>query len=135
MSARRTAQVIGCNYKKVDKIRKIVRDGTPEIQEDVSNDAMTINKAYKLIRGMELGAEEEKSRRKISAAQMKAVKSVLSEENFVGREAMSDDLGSLLNIAVEQFISGLQGKEHAEIPEADATGSQGAGAAHAGTRV
>jgi hypothetical protein len=40
----------------------------------------------------------------LSKAQVKVVKSVLSEENFLALEAMADDLGSLLNKAVEQFI-------------------------------
>jgi len=70
-SARRTAALIGCNYKKVDKIRKIRRDGTPEIQEAVRNDECSINKAYDLIREMEIGEDEEKNRRKLSAAQIK----------------------------------------------------------------
>jgi ParB-like chromosome segregation protein Spo0J len=112
-SARRTAALIGCHYRKVDKIRKIRRDGTPQIQDAVRNDKLTINKAYKLIRDMELGEDEEKSRRKLSKAQVKVVKSLLSEENFAGLEAMGDDLGTLLNLAVEQFISGLRNNERA----------------------
>jgi len=107
-SARKTAAIIGCNYKKVDKIRKIRRDGTPEIQEDVKNDRIGINKAYKLIRDMEIGEDEEKSRRKLSKAQIKAMRSVLSEENFIGLEAFGGDLGSMLNQAVERFLSSLQ---------------------------
>jgi len=109
-SARKTAAIIRCLYRKVDKIRKIRRDGTPEIQEDVRNDKMKISKPYKLIRDMELGVDEEKSRRKFSAAQIKAVKMVLSEDNLIGLEALGGDLGSLLNQAVEQFISSLQDK-------------------------
>jgi hypothetical protein len=110
-SARRTAQLIGCHYRKVDKIRKIRRDGTREIQDAVRNDKLTINKAYKLIRDMELGEDQEKSRRKLSKAQVKVVKSVLSEENFADLEAMGDDLATLLNLAVEQFIKGLRDNE------------------------
>jgi hypothetical protein len=97
----------------VDKIRKIRRDGPPEIQEDVKNDRIGINKAYKLIRDMELGEDEQKSGRKLSKAQVKVVKSVLSEENFADLEAIGDDLATLLNLAVEQFISGLRDKERA----------------------
>jgi ParB-like chromosome segregation protein Spo0J len=112
-SARRTAALIGCHYRKVDKIRKIRRDGTSEIQDAVRNDQLTINKAYKLIRDMELGEDQEKSRRKLSKAQVNVVKSVLSEENFAHLEAMGDDLGALLNLAVEQFIRGLRSRERA----------------------
>jgi hypothetical protein len=103
-SARRTAQLIGCHYRKVDKIRKIRRDGWTEIQDAVRNDECSINKAYDLIRDMELGEDDAKSGRKLSKAQVKVVKSVLSEQNFACLEAMGDDLGSLLNKAVEQFI-------------------------------
>jgi hypothetical protein len=101
-SARRTAALIGCHYRKVDKIR---RDGWPEIQEAVRNDQCSINKAYDLIRDMELGEDGEKKGRKLSKAQIKVVKSVLSEENFIALEAMGDDLGRLINLAVQQYVS------------------------------
>jgi hypothetical protein len=103
-SARRTAALIGCHYRKIDKIRKIRRDGWPDIRDAVRNDQCSINRAYKLIRDMEIGEDDAKGRRKLSKAQIKVVKSVLSEENFVALEAMGDDLGSMLNLAVEQFI-------------------------------
>jgi hypothetical protein len=105
-SARRTAQLIGCHYRKIDKIRKIRRDGWPEIQDAVRNDQCSINKAYKLIRDMEIGEADAKGKTKLTKGQIKAVKSVLSEENFIALEAMGDDLGSMLNLAVEQFING-----------------------------
>ena len=117
-SARMTAELLRCNYRKVDRIRKIRRDGWPELQEAVKNDAVTIYKAYKLIRDMELGEDEKKSRRKLSPAQIKVVKSVLSEENFFGLEAMGDDLGSLLNLAVEQFVKRLERKKERMQPRA-----------------
>ncbi len=82
-----------------DKIRKIRRDGTSQIQEAVRNDRMSINKAYKLIRDMELGTEKRKE--EMSAARVKAVKSVLSAENLEG------NLCSRINLAVEHFINGL----------------------------
>jgi hypothetical protein len=113
-SARRTAQLIGCHYRKVDKIRKIRRDGWPEIQDAVRNDQCSINRAYRLIRDMEIGEDDAKGKPKLTNGPIKAVKSVLSEDNFVGLEGMGDDLGSLLNLAVEQFIGGLRDKERAE---------------------
>ena len=58
LSARRTAQIIRCSHTKVDKIRKIRRDGWPELQEDVRNDVVTISMAYKLIRDMEIWGRE-----------------------------------------------------------------------------
>jgi len=38
-SSRGTAQLLGCNYSKVDKIRKIRKDGTPEIKEAAKQSA------------------------------------------------------------------------------------------------
>jgi hypothetical protein len=103
-SARRTAQLIGCHYKKVDKIRKIRRDGTPQVQDEVRNDKLTINKAYDLIRKMELG-EDEQSGRKLSAGQIKVLKSVLTEENLTALEDLDGDIPSLLKRAVEEFLA------------------------------
>ncbi len=112
-SARRTARLIGCNYKKVDKIRKIRRDGSPQIQEDVKNDKISINMAHKLIRDMELGTE--KSKEEVSAARVKAAKSVLSEENLAALEELDGNLCSLINLAVEQFVNGRREKGNVEM--------------------
>ncbi len=108
-SARKTASLIGCNYKKVDKIRKIRRDGTPQIQEAVRNDEMTINKAYKLIRDMELG--EDDSEKKWSAAHIKAAKTLLSEENFAILQELGGDVGDHVNKALEVYMRWLEEKE------------------------
>ncbi|MFH0824170.1 MAG: hypothetical protein V2B18_15570, partial [Pseudomonadota bacterium] len=67
-SARETARLIGCNYRKIDKIRRIRRDGWLEIQESVRNGELTINKAYKMIRDVELGTEAEQSKNELSPA-------------------------------------------------------------------
>ncbi|MFH0822013.1 MAG: hypothetical protein V2B18_04630 [Pseudomonadota bacterium] len=103
-SARETARLIGCNYRKVDKIRRIRRDGWPEIQESVRNDKLTINKAYKMIRDEELGTEAEQSKNELSPTQINALKPVLSEGNLADLHAMGTDLGALVNLAVEQFV-------------------------------
>jgi hypothetical protein len=41
-SARFTASLIECNFRKVEKMRKIRKDGTPELQEAVKNGEMSI---------------------------------------------------------------------------------------------
>ncbi len=102
------ARLIGCNYKKVDKIRKIRRDGTPEIQEAVRNDKLTINRAYKMIRDMELGTD---TRDKVSIAQVKAAKVLFSEENFATLKELGGDLSSHANRAAEMYILWLQDTE------------------------
>jgi ParB-like chromosome segregation protein Spo0J len=108
-SARRTAALIGCHYRKVDKIRKIRRDGAPQIQEDVKNDRIGINKAYKLIRDMELGSNEATD--KVSVAQVKAAKALFNEENLAILTELGGDLSSHANRAAELYIRRLQDKE------------------------
>ncbi|MFC1834441.1 hypothetical protein ACFL2Q_06870 [Thermodesulfobacteriota bacterium] len=115
-SARKTASLIGSNFRKVEKIRKILKDGTPEIQEALKNDKLTINAAYMRIRKMKTGAVKKNSKEESSAKQVKAAKLVLNRENFEGLNALGGDLSSQLNLAVEQFISGLRDKERAEEP-------------------
>ncbi|MEW6350720.1 MAG: hypothetical protein AB1646_16790 [Thermodesulfobacteriota bacterium] len=123
-SARVTASFMACNYKKVEKIRRIRKDGTPEIQEAVKNDKMSINRAYTLIRKLEKGLEEEEEGpEKLPPAQIRTLKAVLSEENFASLEALGGDVGATLNQAVEQFISVQGNKGRGEEPGSKARGS------------
>ena len=103
-SARQTAALIGCNYRKVDKIRKIRRDATPEIQDALRNDKMSINKAFGMIREVELGTEE---KRGSSAAFMKGAKVVFTEENLGRLKELSGDLQAHANAAIERYIEWL----------------------------
>ncbi|MEW6141448.1 MAG: hypothetical protein AB1733_24765 [Thermodesulfobacteriota bacterium] len=48
-SAHRMANILGSNRGKVEKARKILKDGTPEIHDAVKNGKMTTNKAYNLV--------------------------------------------------------------------------------------
>ena len=107
-SARKTAALIGCNYKKVDKIRKIRRDGTPEIQDAVRNDKMSINKAFGMIREVELGTGETKTN---SRAFMKGAKVVFTEENLGRLKELGGDLQAHANAAIERYIAWLHGHE------------------------
>jgi len=109
-SAQRTAQLLCCNYRKVERIRKIRKEGTLEIQEAVKNDKMSINRAYNLIREMEKGEDEEKSRKELLAAQIRAAEILLSRENLARMKKLGGDLRSLVNLAVEQFVLGLRDK-------------------------
>lgn len=108
-SAKKTTDLRGCNYRLVDKIRKIRHDGTPEIREMVRNDETSINKAYNLVRGMEQVQDEEKSRKKQSAAHVKAARSLLCEDNFASLKALGSDITSLVNLAIEQYLSRAPG--------------------------
>ncbi|MEW6351611.1 MAG: hypothetical protein AB1646_21380 [Thermodesulfobacteriota bacterium] len=116
-SARRTATLLGCNYKKVDKIRKIRKDGTPEIQEAVKNDKMSINRAYQLIRRMEKGLRmDDEGPAKVADAQVRALQVVLTEKNFAGLNALGSDLPALVNSAIEEFISVHGNRARSEEP-------------------
>ena len=108
VSARKTAALIGCNYGKVDKIRKIRRDGTPEIQDAVRNDKISINKAFGMIRKVELGTDEPKRN---SAAATKAAKTLFTEENLGRLKELGGDLQAHANAAIEQYISRLHDQE------------------------
>ncbi|MFC1835578.1 hypothetical protein ACFL2Q_12705, partial [Thermodesulfobacteriota bacterium] len=55
---------------------------------------------------------------------VKAAKQALSRENFEALHALGGDFSSQLNLAVEQFISGLREKETAEEPARE-SGSYG----------
>jgi hypothetical protein len=114
-SAQRTASLIGCNYKKVEKIRKIRKDGTPDIQRAVRNDKLSINRAYKLIRDMEQGKDN--SRKGSSVARVKAGKFVVSEENFGLLKELGGDLSAHVNVAIEMYIRWLQDQKSALPPE------------------
>ena len=48
-SARRTADLVCCSSRKIERVRTILRHGPPEIQDAVKNGKMTINKAYNLV--------------------------------------------------------------------------------------
>ncbi len=118
-SARSTASLIGCHYRKVDKIRKIRRDGTLQIQEAVRTDKLTINKAYKLIRDMELGSDGGTD--KVSVALVKAAKVLFNEENFAILKELGGDLSSHANRAAELYIRWLQDKGRGDLKSEGAT--------------
>ena len=103
-----TAALIGCNYRKVDKIRKIRRHGTPEIQDAVRNDKMTINKAFGMIREVELGTDETKRNR---AAATKAAKTLFTEDNLDRLTELGGDLQAHANAAIEQYIAWRHDRE------------------------
>jgi hypothetical protein len=107
-SAKKTAHLIGCHYRKVDKIRRIRKDGWLEIQQAVRNDEITINKAYDLIRKTEIGEDDEKSARKLTVGQIKMLKTVCGEEIITELEGYSDDLRSYLVAAMKQYLHGLR---------------------------
>jgi hypothetical protein len=65
----------------------------------VANDEITINRAYKLIRDMELGNDG--NGKKFAAARIRAAKTLLSEENFAFLGQLGGDVGNHVNKALE----------------------------------
>jgi len=106
-SARRTADLIGCNYGKVYKIRRIRKDGPLEIQEAVRNGQMGINSAYSMIREMQLGEDENKR----NTAHTKAAKRLLTEENFESLKKHRGDMCKIINAALEFYLPTLDNEE------------------------
>jgi hypothetical protein len=97
----------------VVKIRVIRRDGTPEIQEAVKNNQMTIHKAWKMIRDMELGEDENKQ----NAAHTRLAKKLFTEENFERLEALPGELHEHANAAIELYLRALDDDERGPDPE------------------
>jgi len=113
-SSQRTVHFIGWNCKKVEKMQKCRKHGTPEIQEAVKNDTMTINRAYKLIR--EMDKKENNSGESLSASHIRTLKSVMSSKNFTGLKGLGDDIASHLDKAVERYLRQLQHNRPGEEP-------------------
>jgi len=111
-SARRTASYIGCSYKKVERIRTIRKLGTPEIQEAVKNDKLSINGAYNKICKMRQGKES--SEENPSTRQTRTAKITFSEENFTILKELSGDVGTHVNRALEIYVRWLRDKERAK---------------------
>jgi len=111
-SARRTAQFIGCSYKKVETIRTIRRGGTPEIQEDVRNDKLSINGAYNKICKMKQG--EGLGKESSSDGHRKGERITFSEENYSLSKELGGDVSIHVNRAVEMYVRWLRDKEQAD---------------------
>jgi DNA-binding transcriptional MerR regulator len=97
-SAQRMAHLLTCNRGKVEKVRKILRDGTPEIRTAVRNGKMTINKGYNAI--IEKGRGE-KVRTLVK----------LRPRNLAALEDLGGSLEDHVNTAVEQYIESLREEE------------------------
>jgi hypothetical protein len=112
-SARRTAKIIGCNYRKIYKIRRIRKEGSAELQEAVRGDQISINKAHTMIREMQLGTDENKR----NAAHTRLAKKLLTEENFEVLKALGGDIYEKINAAIEYYRSSLNDKDRGPDPE------------------
>jgi len=96
-SANRTAKIMGCNYRKIYKIRRIRKEGPAELQEAVRSDQISINKAHSMIRDMQLGKDENTRNR---AADTEAAKRLFTEENFERLKELPGNMYEKVNAAV-----------------------------------
>jgi hypothetical protein len=83
------------------------------MQEAVKNNQMTIHKAWKMIRDMELGEDENKR----NAAHTRLAKKVLTEENFERLKELPGDMFENINAAVELYLRSLHDRERPPDPE------------------
>ncbi|MBI5568595.1 MAG: MerR family transcriptional regulator [Desulfomonile tiedjei] len=105
-SAHKTAAMVACNYKKVERARRILKDGTAQIKEDVRRGKLTINRAYNLI---VKGAKDEA--KKAREAKRRAAKLLLNDENLTRLQAIDGSLEDHINAAVETYLRRLGRKK------------------------
>ena len=103
-SAQRTANLVGCNHRKVERIRKILKDGTPEIQDAVRNGKMTINKAYNVVIKKPPVKRAQRDRNK-------PLKELLGQEDIAALEDLGGGLKQHLNAAVRLYRAWLRGED------------------------
>jgi len=111
-SARRTASYIGCSYKTVERIRTIRKLGTPEIQEAVKNDKLSINGAYSKMCKTKHGKDS--SGENPSTQQLRTARITFSEENYAVLKDLGGDVGTHVNVAVEMYVRWMQETKSAE---------------------
>lgn len=115
-SAHSTAQLIGCNYKKAEKIQRIRKDGTPEIQRAgaVRTDKMRIHSADNRIREMQKANDS--GNRDSRASGGKAPKIVISEEIFARLNELEGDPEDHVNKAIGVYLRWLKENDDAQQP-------------------
>jgi ParB-like chromosome segregation protein Spo0J len=97
-SARLTGEMLGCNYKKVEKIRKIIRDGTDEVKRAVSSGRYTINQAYELVKTKKKKEEIKTIKKQIN----------FTEDNYEALNKLVGSLDANVNRAIKQYIESIK---------------------------
>jgi hypothetical protein len=102
-SSERTAKMVGCGPRTVDRVRKIRKAGTPEILEALKNRKMTITEAEEAIDGK---AKDKKRTKKAELKEIrKAAEKLLNEDNLAGIDSLGGDLAYHANKAVEEYLA------------------------------
>ncbi|MFH0824870.1 MAG: hypothetical protein V2B18_19120 [Pseudomonadota bacterium] len=101
-SARRTGALLGCNFRKVERVRTIINRGTRKIREAVRDGRMTINDAFNLITKKQQGRN---SPHKDLVKQLaKEVAVLLEELDATALEEIGGNLVESVAAAVKECI-------------------------------
>ncbi|MDQ7785889.1 MAG: hypothetical protein RDU20_23615 [Desulfomonilaceae bacterium] len=111
-SARRTASIVGCNFRKVERVRKILKDGTDDIRDAVSDGKMTINRAYNTIvnkaKAKARRGDDNETHEKLSEEMRKAACLLFPQEDVTALERLGGNplkrLGAALRGYLEQEL-------------------------------
>lgn len=102
-SARRTADLVRCSERVVSRVRRIIKDGSAELQKEVEDGKKTINQAEKEIAGR---VKTKKTKQEEKAEQKrKTIKSVLNSKNYSKLSCLDGDMQDHINLAVEYYLT------------------------------
>ncbi len=102
-SSERTARMVGCGPRTVDRVRKIRKAGKPEILAALKNRKMTITEAEEAI------GRKTKDKKAAQKAELKrirkAAEKLLNEDNLAGIDSLGGYLVYHANKAVAEYIA------------------------------
>lgn len=101
-SAERTAALVGCGARTVKRARRIAKEGTAEIMEQLQNRKISIAQAEKRI--AEKAKLDNKTGTKLPAKSSDEAVVRLTDDNLEALRELGGNLHSLVNKAVEEFI-------------------------------
>ncbi len=101
-SAERTAKLVGCGPRTVDRVRKIRKAGKPEILEALKNREMTITQAEEAI-GRKTKDKKAAQKAKLKKIR-KAAEKLFKEDNLSGIDSLGGDLVYHVNKAVAEYV-------------------------------
>jgi ParB-like chromosome segregation protein Spo0J len=99
-SAKRTATLVGCSPRMVDRVRRIRKAAKPEILEALKNRKMKISQAEQAIANKE---KPKKARAQVTQNQEGMVK--LTDENLAALKELKGTRHEHVNAAVRQYIA------------------------------
>jgi hypothetical protein len=99
--ARRTGKLLGCNFRRVERIRRIIKARIPEILDAVWNGRMSIDQAYEPVRALKNGGDVTKD--KAAAAYRRAVEKAFSPGRLAFFQSLGGDLASHVDRAGELY--------------------------------